>query len=174
MLVLTLTFVCNQSNTTMSRFYDVKINTLAGKPFNMQSLKGKKLLLVNTASECGFTPQYAQLEELHEMYGGEHFCVVGIPCNDFGGQEPGKANDIEQFCQTNYGVTFTMLEKVKITGANAHELYKWLTNATENGVLDANVKWNFHKFLIDENGNVVKDLPSAVMPLDDEILNWVK
>ena len=125
----------------------------------------KKVLIVNTASECGYTPQYKDLEALYEKYKSKNFVVIGFPCNDFGGQEPGTSNDIKAFCTKNYGVTFQMMEKVSIATS---PIYKWLTSKAENGVLDATVKWNFNKFLIDEKGQLVKYLPS-----NTKILNIV-
>lgn len=158
----------------MSKFYDFKLNDLRGNAIDFKQFKGKKVLLVNTASECGFTPQYKQLEELHEQFGGNNFCVVGLPCNDFGKQEPGSPSDIANFCKVNYGVTFLMTEKIAIKPPNTHPIYTWLTDATENGIADFEVEWNFHKFLIDEQGNVVRDFPSATLPLDEQIIDWIK
>lgn len=158
----------------MSKFYDFKLNDLHGDAIDFKQFKGKKVLLVNTASECGFTPQYKQLEELHEQFGGNNFCVVGLPCNDFGKQEPGSPSDIANFCKVNYGVTFLMTEKIAIKPPNTHPIYTWLTDATENGIADFEVEWNFHKFLIDEQGNVVRDFPSATLPLDEQIIDWIK
>ena len=158
----------------MSKFYDFKLNDLRGNAIDFKQFKGKKVLLVNTASECGFTPQYKQLEELHEQFGGNNFCVVGLPCNDFGKQEPGSPSDIANFCKVNYGVTFLMTEKIAIKPPNTHPIYTWLTDATENGIADFEVEWHFHKFLIDEQGNVVRDFPSATLPLDEQIIDWIK
>ena len=155
-------------------FYTFKVNSLDGKSFDLAKLKGKKLLIVNTASECGFTPQYKDLEELYKKYKSKNFEILGFPCNDFGGQEPGSANEIQGFCSKNYGVTFQMMEKVNIKGENPNPIYKWLTNKSENGVLDADVKWNFNKFLIDENGKLVKHFGSMKNPLSDEIVNWIE
>ncbi len=158
----------------MTSFYDFKMKTLDGEDFDFSSLKGKKVLIVNTASECGFTPQYAQLQELYEAEGGEGFEILGFPANNFGAQEPGSNKEIAQFCSKNYGVSFTMFEKISVKGEDMHPIYKWLTQKELNGVSDAEVKWNFFKFLIDENGKWVKVLPSNVSPIDDEIINWIK
>jgi glutathione peroxidase len=154
--------------------HDFKANTLEGKEFDFKSLKGKKVLIVNTASECGYTPQYKELEALYQKYKSKNFEVIGFPCNDFGGQEPGSAEEIKSFCEKNYGVTFQMMEKVAITGGNISPVYKWLMHKSENGVLDSKVNWNFNKYLIDENGKLVKYLPSKVKPLDPEITSWIE
>ncbi len=151
--------------------HEFKVKTLEGKEFNFADLKGKKVLIVNTASECGYTPQYKDLQALYEKYSSMNFVIIGFPCNDFGGQEPGTGTEIKAFCTKNYGVTFPMMEKISIATS---PVYKWLTSKAENGVLDATVKWNFNKFLIDEKGQLVKYLPSSVKPMDTEITNWIE
>eukprot|EP01012_Entosiphon_sulcatum_P065029 TRINITY_DN93906_c0_g1_i1.p1 TRINITY_DN93906_c0_g1~~TRINITY_DN93906_c0_g1_i1.p1 ORF type:complete len:178 (-),score=33.09 TRINITY_DN93906_c0_g1_i1:848-1381(-) len=151
--------------------HDFKVKTLEGADFDLASLKGKKVLIVNTASECGYTPQYKDLEALYQKYNTKNFTIIGFPCNDFGGQEPGSSSDIKAFCTKNYGVTFPMMEKVSIATS---PVYQWLTSKAKNGVLDATVKWNFNKFLVDENGKVVKHLASSVKPMDAEITNWIE
>lgn len=133
---------------------------------------GKKIIIVNVASECGFTPQYAQLQELYEQC-QDSLVVVGFPSNDFGGQEPGTNEQIHTFCASRYGVTFPMAAKMKVKGVDQHPIYRWLTQKSENGVLDSSVNWNFHKFLIDENGHLHNSLPSTVSPFDEVILDWV-
>jgi glutathione peroxidase len=158
----------------MKSFYDLKVKKLNGEDFDFDQLRGKRVLIVNTASECGFTPQYAQLQELYELYGGENFTIIGFPSNDFGGQEPGSNAEIAGFCQKNYGVTFPMMDKIAIKGDDAHPLYRWLTQKSQNGVGDAEVRWNFNKFLVDENGNWVAHYGSKTEPLDEEILEFVK
>lgn len=130
-------------------------------------------MIVNTASKCGFTPQYASLEELYKEFGGEKFEILGFPANNFAGQEPGSNEDIAAFCQKNYGVSFTMFEKISVKGKDIAPLYEWLTQKDKNGVSDAKVNWNFQKFLIDENGNWVKTVAPNVSPVDDEILTWL-
>ena len=157
-----------------SDFYAFSVKDIQGKSFNFSSLKGKRVLIVNTASECGYTPQYKQLEELYKTYGGAKFTVIGFPANNFGGQEPGSDADIKAFCTQNYGVTFPMMSKSSVKGKDINEVYAWLTSKEKNGSLDAEVKWNFHKFLVDENGNVVKSLGSGVSPLDDQITSFAK
>ena len=155
-----------------SDFYSLKAKTLSGDEYDMAQLKGKRVLVVNTASECGSTPQYAQLQELYEMYGGERFMIIGFPSNDFGGQEPGSNEEIATFCQKNYGVTFQMMDKVVIIGEGRHPVYRWLLEKDSNGVNDAEVTWNFNKFLIDENGNWVAHFTQKITPLDDEIVKF--
>jgi len=159
------------TGSTVKTLHDFKTQTLEGKDFNFADLKGKKVLIVNTASECGYTPQYVGLEGLYQMYKSKNFVVIGFPCNDFGGQEPGTNSDIKSFCSKNYGVTFPMMDKISI---KTSPIYQWLTSKKENGVLDATVKWNFNKFLIDEKGHLVKYLPSSVEPTDEQITNWIE
>ncbi|MDX5325859.1 MAG: glutathione peroxidase [Bacteroidota bacterium] len=155
-------------------FYDFKVKTIDGQNFDLSLLKGKRVLVVNTASECGYTPQYAQLEELYEAYGGKDFTIIGFPANNFGGQEPGSNEEIQSFCQKNYGVTFPMMSKISVKGEDMHPLYQWLTTKKMNGVMDAPVKWNFQKYLIDEKGNLVDVKLSAVSPLDESILSFAR
>lgn len=159
---------------SMNEFYDFSVTSLTGEVFNFSQLKGKRVLIVNTASECGYTPQYAQLQELYKMYGGENFTIVGFPSNDFGGQEPGSNEEIATFCQKNYGVSFPMMDKIIIKGEEMHPLYKWLTQKNLNGVSDAEVRWNFNKFLIDGNGNWVAYYGSKTEPLDEKIVAFAK
>jgi glutathione peroxidase len=162
-----------KTETAMS-FYDFKTETLGGEAFDFSTLKGKRVLIVNTASQCGYTPQYKQLQELYDTYGGEKFTIIGFPANNFGGQEPGSDAEIATFCEKNYGVTFPMMSKISVKGADENPIYKWLTQKDLNGVSDGNVKWNFHKFLIDENGNWVKELSSSVSPLDDVVTSFAQ
>jgi glutathione peroxidase len=154
--------------------YDFKAKTIDGKTFDFHSLKGKKVLIVNTASKCGYTPQYKELEELFKTYGGEKFTIIGFPANNFGAQEPGSNTEINEFCTKNYGVTFQMMEKISVKGDDMDPLYKWLTSKTENGKLDAPVKWNFQKFMVDEKGNVVDVAMSNELPNCEKIVNWIK
>ncbi len=158
----------------MKTLYDFKINTLEGGPFDLLSLKGKKVLIVNTASECGLTPQYEQLQELYDSQGGVKFEILGFPCNNFGNQEPGTAEEISLFCQKNYGVSFPVMEKVHVKGPEQHPIFTWLTEKERNGVGNHEVQWNFHKFLIDEDGHLIKDLSPQVLPTDEIILNWLE
>ncbi|MFN6115369.1 MAG: glutathione peroxidase [Flavobacteriales bacterium] len=163
----------NPTEPSMS-FHQLSATDINGKPFDMAQLKGKKVMVVNTASECGYTPQYKQLQELYEAYKDKGLVIIGFPCNDFGGQEPGSEADIAQFCQKNYGVSFPMMSKVHTKGAEQHPVYQWLTSKAQNGVMDSAVKWNFHKFLVDEEGRLVKSLGSGVGPFDEEVIGWLK
>ncbi|WP_245881495.1 glutathione peroxidase [Xanthomarina spongicola] len=153
--------------------YNISINSLTGEPIDLSQFKGKKILIVNTASECGFTGQYEGLQELYDTY-KDKLVVIGVPCNQFGGQEPGSAKEIESFCQVNYGVTFLMTEKVDVKGDNQHELYTWLTNKELNGVSSSTVKWNFQKYLLDEEGHFVDYYYSITKPLSSKITDHLK
>lgn len=159
---------------TKKTFYDFEAKTIDGKVLKMSELKGKKVLVVNTASKCGFTPQYKDLETMYKKYGGDKFTIIGFPENNFLWQEPGSDKDIKEFCTVNYGVTFQMMSKISVKGKDIHPIYKWLTEKSENGVMDAPVKWNFQKFLIDENGNLVDFVPPADGPFTDKIVKWIE
>jgi glutathione peroxidase len=167
-MVLAVTAVFAQQS-----FYDFKVKDIDGKEFDLASLKGKKVLVVNTASKCGLTPQYEQLQEVYEKYGGDNFTIIGFPANNFMKQEPGTNEEIAEFCQKNYGVTFQMMEKISVKGDDMHPLYQWLTQKSKNGVLDSEIGWNFQKYLIDEKGNLVKMVAPKVKPNDEEILGWI-
>jgi glutathione peroxidase len=167
-MVLAVTAVFAQQS-----FYDFKVKAIDGKEFDLASLKGKKVLVVNTASKCGLTPQYEQLQEVFEKYGGDNFTIIGFPANNFMKQEPGTNEEIAEFCQKNYGVTFQMMEKISVKGDDMHPLYQWLTQKSKNGVLDSEIGWNFQKYLIDEKGNLVKMVAPKVKPNDEEILGWI-
>jgi len=142
---------------------------LDGTDISFAAFKGKKILIVNTASECGYTPQYKALETLFEQH-KDKLVVVGFPANDFGGQEPGSNNEIKSFCTKNYGVTFPLAAKSAVTGAEISPIYQWLTQKEKNGVLNAEIKWNFNKFLLDENGFILQKFDSKTDPLSEEIL----
>ena len=148
--------------------YDFKVEGLEGGNIDFAQFKGKKILIVNTASECGYTPQYEGLEALYEKY-KDHLVIVGFPANNFGGQEPGSNADIKEFCKKNYGVSFPMAAKVSVKGDDAAPIYKWLCNKSENGVLDAEIKWNFNKFLLDEKGKIIAKFDSKVTPMSEEL-----
>jgi len=155
-----------------SSIYDVAIKKLDGTPLNLSEYKGKKLLIVNTASECGFTPQYEDLQKLNDAY-QDKLTIIGTPCNQFGGQEPGDANTIQSFCTKNFGVTFTLTEKLDVKGENQHELYEWLTKKSINGVLDSEVKWNFNKYLISEEGMLIAYFASTTSPMSNDITKFL-
>jgi len=148
--------------------YDFKVEGLEGGTIDFSSFKGKKILIVNTASKCGYTPQYEELQALYEKY-KDKLVIVGFPANNFGGQEPGTNTEIKEFCKKNYGVTFPMAAKVSVKGDDTAPLFKWLCSKSENGVLDAEIKWNFSKFLLDEKGKLVAKFDSGVKPMSDEI-----
>ncbi|MBW6459776.1 MAG: glutathione peroxidase [Bacteroidales bacterium] len=171
MMAITGAAVFGQSNKT---FHDFTVEDIDGKEFALSQLKGKKVLVVNTASKCGFTPQYEDLEKLYQTYGGDDFTVIGFPANNFKNQEPGSNAEIKEFCTTRFGVTFPMMSKISVKDSDIHPLYQWLTNKSENGVMDADVKWNFHKFMIDENGKLIYNAPPSEKPLGDKIVNWIK
>lgn len=154
-------------------FYDFKVKDIDGNDFDLSGLKGKKVLVVNTASKCGLTPQYKQLEELFEKYGGDKFTIIGFPANNFMKQEPGTNEEIAEFCERNYGVTFKMMSKISVKGDDMDPLYQWLTSKSKNGVMDSEVKWNFQKYLIDENGKLVDVIDPKVKPDDPKIIGWI-
>lgn len=155
-------------------FYDLKSKTIDGKPFNFSDLKGKKVMIVNTASKCGFTKQYADLETVYNEYKDKNFVIIGFPANNFGAQEPGSNGEIKEFCTKNYGVSFQMMEKISVKGDDMDAVYQWLTEKKLNGKMDSSVKWNFQKYLIDENGNLVDVFYSAEKPTSDKIVAWIK
>ena len=155
-------------------FYDLKTTTIDGKPFDFASLKGKKVLIVNTASKCGNTPQYAQLEELYKKYGGDKFIIIGFPANNFLSQEPGTNQQIQEFCTVNYSVSFPMMSKISVKGKDQDPVYHWLTSKKENGVMDVTVKWNFQKFMINENGNLIGTVSPWTAPTTEKIVTWIE
>jgi len=148
--------------------YDFKVTSLDGTPLELAKFRGKKMLIVNTASQCGYTPQYSDLEKLYQTYKSK-LVIIGFPANNFGGQEPGSNAQIKDFCKKNYGVSFPMSGKVSVKGDDIDPLFSWLTTKSENGVMDAEIKWNFTKFLLDENGKLVAVFPSKVNPMSEEI-----
>ena len=155
-------------------FYDFAVKTIDGKEFSLSSLKGKKVLVVNVASKCGLTPQYAQLEKLYEKYKDKDFVIIGFPANNFMGQEPGSNEEIAQFCSLNYDVTFPMMAKISVKGKEIAPLYQWLTEKKLNGKEDASVQWNFQKFMIDENGNWVGFASPKESPFSEKIVTWIE
>lgn len=173
-LILINIIVVGNLNAQKKSFYDFSVITIDGEIFDFSNLKGKKVLIVNTASECGNTPQYKDMEELYKLYGGEKFIIIGFPANNFGSQEPGTDEQIREFCDVNYKITFPMMSKISVKGDDMHPLYKWLTTKEENGVMDSSVKWNFQKYLIDESGNLAGVVAPKENPLSDKIVNWIK
>ena len=156
----------------MDSIHQFKVKGIEGKEIDFAQFKGKKIMVVNVASECGFTPQYQQLQELYEEF-QDKLTIVGFPSNDFGGQEPGTNEEIRAFCTLRYGVDFPLAAKTRIKGSDKHPVYQWLTQKSKNGVADSEVQWNFYKYLLDENGHLVQSFPSSVSPLDEKILDWL-
>jgi len=158
----------NATKMKIQSIYDIDINSLDGKAISLSEFKGKKILFVNVASKCGFTRQYKDLETMSTTY-LEKLVVIGLPCNQFGGQEPGNASEIQGFCELNYGVTFLLTEKINVKGSDQHPLYKWLTSKDLNGKTSSSVKWNFQKYLVDENGQLIDYYYSITSPLSSKI-----
>lgn len=163
----------SENTSKMKTLYDFKTKTIDGKDFDLASLKGKKVLIVNTASKCGNTPQYKVLEDLYKKYGGDKFVIIGFPANNFMGQEPGTNEQIHEFCTLNYGVTFPMMSKISVKGKDMDPIYQWLTSKGLNGKMDSQVQWNFQKYLIDEQGRLVDEVDPKVSPDADKIVKWI-
>ena len=173
-LLIPITIIqLSMSVNNLDSIYDIKINNITGEPIELSDFKDKYLLFVNVASKCGFTDQYKDLQELHEKY-KENLVVVGLPCNQFGNQEPGNEEEISQFCQINYGVTFLLTEKIEVKGGNQHPIYKWLTDKNLNGVKSSTVRWNFQKYLLDPSGNLIDYWYSITNPLSKKIIKHIQ
>ena len=162
------------SNVNSQSIYQFEAEDINGKLISMSSFKGKKIMIVNTASKCGLTPQYKELEELYEKYKDKNLVIVGFPANNFMRQEPGNNKEIAQFCSATYGITFPMMAKISVKGKDMHPLYKFLTKKELNGKISSSVKWNFQKYLIDENGFLSKVISPQTSPLDKEITEWIE
>ncbi|WP_462281442.1 glutathione peroxidase [Salinivirga cyanobacteriivorans] len=160
----------SQNNT----LHDFKVTDITGNEFDLATLDGKKVMVVNTASECGLTPQYEGLEALYKKYKDQDFVIVGFPANNFMNQEPGTDKEIAAFCEKNYGVTFPMMSKISVKGDDQHELYAWLTQKALNGVKDSKVKWNFQKYLINPDGTLAKVFSPRTKPQSEEIVEWIE
>ena len=154
--------------------HDFKVEALDGSEFDLSSLKGKKVMVVNTASKCGLTPQYEQLQALYEEYKDNDFVIVGFPANNFLWQEPGSNQEIAAFCKQNYGVSFPMMAKISVKGKDKHPVYQFLTEKEKNGFQDSKVKWNFQKYLVNENGQIEKIIAPKTLPTDESVINWIK
>ena len=172
-LILFTSISKTKPEKNMSSVYNIKINNIDGSPIDLNTYRGKFILFVNVASECGFTGQYEDLQKLYDTY-QDKLMVIGVPCNQFGGQEPGSAETIQTFCKKNYGVTFLITEKVDVKGENQHPLYEWLTNKELNGVENTSVKWNFHKYLVEGNGQFLDYFYSITKPLSSKITRQIK
>jgi glutathione peroxidase len=168
----------DQNNSTMNSpkesIHQFTVTDIDGKSFDFKSLKGKKIMVVNTASKCGLTPQYEKLEALYQKYKNSNFVIVGFPANNFMSQEPGTNEEIATFCKKNYGVSFPMMEKISVKGSEIHPIYEFLTEKAKNGLEDNSVQWNFQKYLIDENGYLVKVVSPRTSPDDQEIVSWIE
>lgn len=154
--------------------FQFQVADLYGEDFDFSKLKGKKIMVVNTASECGLTPQYEGLQKLYDTYKDKNFVIVGFPANNFGGQEPGSDQQIAAFCKENYGVSFPMMSKISVKGADMHEVYQFLTEKEKNGLQDSEVAWNFQKYLLNEQGQLEKVVSPKTLPTDAEIVNWIE
>lgn len=161
------------TSLNLKSIYSYKVTDINGNEFDFATLKGKKIMVVNTASKCGLTPQYQQLEELHQEFKDSNFVIVGFPANNFMEQEPGSNEEIAEFCQKNYGVTFLMMSKISVKGDDMHDIYKFLTQKELNRVESSEVKWNFQKYLLNEEGNLVKIVGPRTLPTDPEIKKWI-
>ncbi len=161
-------------NTERQSIHQFKVEDIVGKTFDLSSLKGKKVMIVNTASECGFTRQYEKLEALYKKYQSKNFIIIGFPANNFAGQEPGSNEEIATFCRKNYGVSFPMMAKISVKGKDMHPVYKFLTEKAKNGLEDNDVQWNFQKYLLDEEGHLVKVISPRVQPDDASITEWIE
>lgn len=157
----------------ITSFYDIEANSISGEPIKMEAYKGKKILVVNVASKCGLTPQYAQLEKLYQQY-SDKLIVLGFPSNDFLRQEPGNNKQIATFCSREYAITFPLFEKTKVKGSKKHGVYDWLTDPNQNGWNKKGPSWNFTKYLINENGKLIKRFSPKTLPLSDEIATLIK
>ncbi|THD67535.1 glutathione peroxidase [Robertkochia marina] len=159
---------------SVETIYQFTVKDINGDDFDFADLKGKKIMIVNTASKCGLTPQYEQLQALYERYGGSGFTIVGFPANNFGQQEPGSNTEIAEFCQLNYGVSFPMMSKISVKGEDMHEIYRFLTQKDLNGLKDSEVAWNFQKYLIDEDGTLAAVIEPQMLPDDKKITDWIE
>ena len=169
-IIMILTSTLSQAKES---FYDIKLNDINGKKIDLKSFEDKYILFVNVASKCGFTSQYTDLEKLHQQYQND-LVVIGLPCNQFGGQEPGNAEEIKNFCSSNYGVTFIISEKIEVKGEGMHPLYQWLTQKELNGKTSSTVKWNFQKYVVDKNGELLNYFYSMTGPLSNKITSLIE
>ncbi len=169
-LAISLIMIYAQTNS----IHQFKVKDINGQNFDLSTLKGKKVLVVNVASKCGLTPQYEQLQELYDKYKDTGFTIVGFPANNFLNQEPGSSSEIKAFCTENYGVTFQMMDKISVKGKDQSPIYQWLTEKSKNGVLDSEVSWNFQKYMIDEDGKLVDFVAPKQSPMSDKIIKWIE
>lgn len=168
-----LTIVSLQVAGQKKTLYDFTANTIDGSLYRFSELKGRKVLIVNIATGCSLAPQLSKLQELYEEFGGDDFEIIAFPCNDFGSQEKGSNAEVKERCVSKYDIAFQLMEKIKIKGDSIHPIYRWLTSSDENGVLDAKVTWNYQKFLINENGEVVDAVAPIISPKSNRIMEWL-
>ncbi len=172
--IIFITTISNSQEKEYLNLFDFKVTDIDGKKFDFEDLRGHKVMVVNVASNCGFTPQYKELQELYDAYKHKKFTIIGIPSNDFKNQEPGSNKEIKEFCTNSYSITFPLMEKTIVKGDSIAPLYSWLTKKEENGVFNQEVTWNFQKYLIDRNGNLVKVLMPKESPKDKIVLDWLE
>lgn len=172
-LFISLAIILVSSTMSKQSIHQFKVKDLDGNDFDFSSLKGKKVMIVNTASKCGLTPQYEKLEALYKKYSSKNFIIIGFPANNFMGQEPGSNEEIATFCQKNYGVTFPMMSKISVKGKDIHPIYQFLTSKDKNGLEDNEVQWNFQKYLLNENGQLEKVISPRTQPDDESIIEWI-
>lgn len=170
-LMFSITVNAQQMNNTI---YNFTMNTISGEPLSLETYKGKVIMVVNVASKCGLTPQYTDLEATYQKYKDQGLVILGFPANNFMGQEPGSNEEIQSFCSVNYGVSFPMFEKISVKGKDQHPLYDWLTEKDKNGVLDANMKWNFQKFLVDKEGHLVSVVDPTTKVTETEVVEQIE
>jgi len=168
------TLGAQKENDIDTTIYQFKVVSLYGEEFDFNSLRGKKIMVVNTASKCGLTPQYKKLQSLYEKYVDNNFIIVGFPANNFLFQEPGSDNEIARFCKENYGVSFPMMSKISVRGKNIHPIYQFLTQEKNNGVISSVVSWNFQKYLINTDGKLAKVISPRIQPDDPSIISWIE
>ena len=173
-LLIPIAITAQNKKHMENTIYQFQVEDIEGNAFDLSSLKGKKVMIVNTASKCGLTPQYKQLEELYQKYKDDNFVIIGFPANNFASQEPGTDEEIAQFCERNYGVTFPMMSKISVKGDDMHPLYQFLTQKSKNGYADSEVSWNFQKYLINEEGKVVEVIDPRTLPTDEKVISWIE
>lgn len=170
---MSISCIFSQNNSMEESLYDFKVKDIYGEDFDFRKLKGKKIMIVNTASKCGLTSQYKGLENLYSRYKNMNFVIIGFPANNFLWQEPGSNEKIANFCKENYGVSFPMMSKISVRGSTMHPLYKFLTDKSKNGVTSSSVSWNFQKYLINEDGSIHKVISPRTNPEDPKIIDWI-
>jgi len=173
-MIILLATTLSTTNAQNVSFHSFVVTDIDGNEFPLSKLKGKKVMVGNTASKCGLTPHYDDLQALYEKYKDKNFVIIGFPANNFMGQEPGTNQEIKEFCTTRFNVSFPMMAKVSVKGKDIHPHYQWLTQKSMNGVMDSEVKWNFQKYLIDEKGNLVDMIPPKEKPISEKVIKWIE